>query len=137
MEKWQCKTNKCNATKKKKVLVLEKTIGKIDTVYEGKKIYIIRDTYSKYDVIRILITLFSAIVSFLMGVGRHNETSILWFFISLSMIYTLFLEHRYIKVRVVLAKDFEKKYSIIKKDHNVISEVIAKIKNILIKKKEE
>ncbi|MFW6014963.1 MAG: hypothetical protein ACOCRK_00835 [bacterium] len=134
MEKWECNIKNYDTNKKNRVLVLEKTIGGIDTVYEGEKIYIIRDTYTLYGTLRILLTLISAIFSFLMGINRHNETSILWFFISLSMLYTVFLEHRYIKVNIVLAKDFEKKYKLIKKDYNVITALSEEIKKMILKR---
>lgn len=125
MEKWRCKTNP-----KKKVFVLEKTIGEVGTVYEGKKIYIIRDTYNLKGMLRISFLLLVGFYSMFASVSTSSGSMrYLWIFVTVGILYTVYLEHKYITRRVVLEYMFKKDYIKENIQHNILFEFLIEFKN--------
>jgi hypothetical protein len=124
MEKWKCKTNP-----DKKVFVLEKTIGRVGTVYEGKKIYIIRDTYDLKGMLRMITLMLLCLYTTFMSINSGSgNVRLLWIFTTVAILYTIHLEHKYITRRVVLENMFKKNYIKECVQHNILFEFLIQLK---------
>jgi hypothetical protein len=124
MEKWKCKSNP-----KKKVFVLDKTIGRVGTVYEGKRIFIIRDTYDLKGTLRLLFFILLGLFTITMSIKtRTGNVRLVWIFTTVAILYTVHLEHKYITRRVVLEDMFKKDYIKECVQHNILFEFFVQFK---------